>query len=114
MAGSSAVSSLAEAASDLKALMDSRIAFEILGQGFATAINNLKIPQRVRVQFETPQIGREEKRADRCQPVQALLDKTHMIALDIEGAGHAFGIREGGWIEKDHAVATVGWLRESE
>src|SRR3990172_6987557 len=97
---------------DPKALVDFRVALEVLGDGLARDVRDGEFRERVRIEPEAAEVGREDQCPAGREQRRRIADKRHVVALHIERLLHALRAREGRRIEKDQPVAPATVLPE--
>ncbi len=75
--------------------------FEILGQGGRAEVLDPDAGEGGAIELKTPGIGGKDQAPTGREAGETVLEQGDMIALDVEGPLHAFGIGKGRGIEKD-------------
>ena len=99
------------AATHLVAAMHARIAREILRQGRRRDVADGAARLQCLIEAEALGIGREHQQSAGRQQPHAGIDELRMVALDVEHAFHALGVRERRRIEEYQVVARGGVRR---
>src|SRR6185503_16351852 len=89
---------------DAPATMDPAVA-KVRRHGLCGYFSHLHGGERVGIEFETVQVGREQHLAAGCQQSKATAHERNVIALHVEHALHALGIGKAWRIEHDQAVS---------
>ncbi len=87
------------------AVVNARIAFEILRDRLPADVFDDELRECGGIELETSEIGREDQAPALAQQAHRAADHADVIALNVQHALHALGIREGRRIEKHQIEA---------